>query len=193
MRITYSKRMTGEGDLKPFLKKLYQNKLENAWVHGHEHIDVRGWDYDLQALQRYLMNEMGQAFTRNEMQYKASKASFWVKVPLEFALTLDAELPQPDSDQNKIFNEATWILKNSCEKIWEREPEKDENAKEKIPIYQEIPCVDISGEIAYKDLLDPDPTQVLSILEELGYGWTVIPTSKDAVPLLEKLLAELKK
>ncbi|MBU0981026.1 MAG: hypothetical protein KJ709_09615 [Nanoarchaeota archaeon] len=196
MRIEFSKRLEGRGELEPYRKE-YQRMTQSYRSEQFPEWDreLRLWAYDLGKLYQDFIQELSESFDRHEMpNQESSKDSLWVRSPHEFSLELKIQHAHGDlSPQYNSINNPTQIPKECWEKVGEREPKLDEETRqEKIPIYEEIPALVVKGEISYKEFFAPDPSPALAALNELGYDATVKPVTKDLRPIIEKLLREMK-
>ncbi|MBU0981023.1 MAG: hypothetical protein KJ709_09600 [Nanoarchaeota archaeon] len=184
MRIEFKRTIKGEGDLAGYLEEkepFLDSKREAKLGYGFDDFAyLITFKYYLNRLKGDIVAELTQRYGELEMDTRQTSGdTFWVEGYYPFSMTIDVIL-------------TTKVLSEIPKERWMLAYHKKERIdltvlKQKIPVYKEIPSVDVSGEIAYRDVLTADPKPVLDILGQLGYSATVVPPSKDLERTIEIL------
>ena len=126
--------------------------------------------YDLKGLEKNLVDsiekklkEKSFAITRN------NNNELWASKPNKFSLILNATVTHcgrgtPNESEGMFL----------CTKDYERKGIKTIKMgifrrKKQIPVYEEIPSVNIDGKVRYANFREDNPISVLNVLTSLGY------------------------
>jgi hypothetical protein len=189
MKIKFHKAIRGRRNLTGFVSEreaLYSRYPERF---------LTGFDYKLGDLESRSTDEIQKALQGKGFEITPSaNYALWSSSPEPFALKLNAKIsPEPGNTCKGTFlSDYELRHESKLEKVGEREEEGFWRTR-KVPVYQEIPGVLISGTVGFERFEGVEPKPVLEALTGLGYNAEVVPTIQELETALERARAAVKK
>ena len=179
MKIIYHKRITDDNELKPFLSQLEPQFSDER----NRYIVVM--KYNLRSLEKSLLDNINKHLKEKGFTTTpSSDNNLWISKPDKFLLTLDAKITRErdsSSDISYYFDVQNSQMIKRGTKL-----EKNFFGTKEIPVYFEIPSVNISGQVDYGALEEVEIVPVLDVLTALNYESKVISTNQEYLDALKE-------
>ena len=188
MEIIYFKTIRGTSELKPFVSQ--GERFESGGIYSGFHILK---NYDLKGFKKNLVDDIEKSLKEKDFVITRNNDNeLWVSEPNKFSLNLNAIVTNsgcrtPNKSERMFL----------CVKDYEKTGIKTIKGgrfrrEEKIPVYEEIPSVDIGGRVQYADFKENNPVSVLNVLISLGYQSKVISLPQEVKEIPKGLEKSIK-
>jgi hypothetical protein len=173
MRIDFSKRIEGKDALGNYVKEHEPVFMDDNYGNEHKLFFIN-FSYDLYGLTEHLMQSLEASLAaNNNTAIRSSNRDLWVSSPVKLSISFtDIASFKPErqywTQKKEIVDEQEIRYLTLPYKfgLWTRD----------LPVESFTPYVDVKGKICYERVDDVEPTPIIKLLRDLGYGAVVITT-----------------